>query len=125
MIKRAIAALATLLAMAGAFAYGYRAASVQLRPVQRGVALHGRRTPLPARGTHAIDTSVTVTRAQGTPPRGLARRPMPPGRMLAVEPRSLPTATTTSLPTATSTAVRTSTATATPTRQPSATSTEQ
>src|SRR5437868_4606030 len=102
MIKRVIAALATLLAMAGAFAYGYRAASVQRRPVpdSRAATLHGWRTPMQARETHAIDTHITATPTLARPASGVLRRPAPPapGMMLAAPSSPTPTASATSIP---------------------------
>src|SRR5437763_3116236 len=128
MRKRVIAALATFLVMAGALAYAYRAARVQHKPAQ-----HGRRTSMQASGTHALDTPVTATLAQGTPTSGVPGRPMPPAsEMMPAAPASVtPTATATSTPAATPTAVPTYTAmatatgrpTVTPTRQPTATAT--
>jgi hypothetical protein len=122
MRKRVIPALATFLVMAGALAYAYRAARVQHKPAQ-----HGRRTPMQARGMHAIDTPVSATLAQGTPTRGVPRPPTPPASdmMPAAPSRVTPTATATSTPAATPTAVPTYTATATATSRPTVTPTRQ
>ena len=122
MRKRVIAALATFLVMAGALAYAYRATRVQHKPAQ-----HGRRTSMLARGTHAIDTPVTATFAQGTPTSGVLGRPTPPAsEMMPAAPSSVtPTATATSTPAATPTAGPTSTATATATNRPTVTPTRQ
>jgi hypothetical protein len=122
MRKRVIAALATFLVMAGALAYAYRATRVQHKPAQ-----HGRRTSMQARGTHAIDTPVTATFAQGTPTSGVLGRPTPPAsEMMPAAPSSVtPTATATSTPAATPTAGPTYTATATATNRPTVTPTRQ
>src|SRR5207248_11146067 len=122
MRKRVIPALATFLVMAGALAYAYRAARVQHKPAQ-----HGRRTSMQARGTHAIDTPVTATLAQGTPMSGvLWRRTLPASDMMPAAPSGVtPTATATSTPAATPTTVPTYTATATATGRPTVTPTRQ